>query len=77
MEQVDLLEKLDKKIDEILQRYNRLKEENETLRRELVTCKAASEEKEKEIERLRDEIAMKNLEIDEIIKKIEQFVGEG
>ncbi len=77
MEKIDIIEKLGSKIEEFLQKYSRLKEENENLRRELVTCKAASEEKEKEIERLRDEIAMKNLEIDEIIKKIEQFVGEG
>ncbi len=75
MQQMDLLEKLSTKIDELLQKYENLKNENENLRRELVTCKAQNEEKDKEIERLSDELALKNLEIDEIIKRIESFVG--
>ncbi|MRI58101.1 MAG: hypothetical protein C6H99_01190 [Epsilonproteobacteria bacterium] len=75
MQHIDLMEKLSEKIDALLQRCEGLKKENEQLRRELVTCKAASEEKDKEIQKLQDELAMKNLEIDEIIKKIESFVG--
>ncbi|BCD62848.1 MULTISPECIES: cell division protein ZapB [Nitratiruptor] len=75
MEHIDLMEKLSQKIDDLLDKYTILKDENERLRTELVTCKAASEEKDKEIEKLRDELAMKNLEIDEIIKKIENLVS--
>ncbi len=75
MEHLDLMEKLNEKIEAMVARYQELAQENETLRRDLVTCKAASEEKDKEIERLRDELAMKNMEIDEIIKKIESLVG--
>ncbi len=75
MEHLDLMEKLSDKIEELLAKYQELKQENDTLRRELLTCKAASEEKDKEIERLRDELAMKNMEVDEIIKKIESLVG--
>ena len=75
MEHLDLMEKLSDKIEELLAKYQELKQENETLRRDLLTCKAASEEKDKEIERLRDELAMKNMEVDEIIKKIESLVG--
>jgi len=75
MEHLDLMEKLSDKIEELLAKYQELKQENDTLRRELLTCKAASEEKDKEIERLRDELAMKNMEVDEIIKRIESLVG--
>ena len=74
MKHIDLIEKLAKKIDDLIHDYSSLKEENEKLRTELVTCKAASEEKDKEIERLREELAMKNMEVDEIIKKIESLV---
>ncbi len=75
MEHLDLMEKLNEKIEAMVVRYQELAQENEALRRDLVTCKAASEEKDKEIEHLRDELAMKNMEIDEIIKKIESLVG--
>ena len=75
MEHMDLMEKLSDKIEELLAKYQELSQENDTLRRELLTCKAASEEKDKEIERLRDELAMKNMEVDEIIKRIESFMG--
>ncbi len=75
MQHLDLMEKLSQKIDVLLQKYEALQKENETIKRELITCKAASEEKDKEIERLRDELAMKNMEVDEIIKKIESIVG--
>lgn len=75
MEHMDLMNKLSQKIDALLQKYETLQKEHEEMKRELITCKAASEEKDKEIERLRDELAMKNLEVDEIIKKIESIVG--
>ncbi len=75
MEHLDLMEKLSDKIEKLLAKYQELSQENDTLRRELLTCKAASEEKDKEIERLRDELAMKNMEVDEIIKKIESLAG--
>ena len=75
MEHLDLMEKLSDKIEELLAKYQELSQENDTLRRELLTCKAASQEKDKEIERLRDELAMKNMEVDEIIKRIESFMG--
>ena len=69
------MDKLSQKIDMLLQKYEALQKEYEEMKRELITCKAASEEKDKEIERLRDELAMKDLEVDEIIKKIESIVG--
>ncbi len=75
MEHLDLMEKLSDKIEKLLAKYQEISQENDTLRRELLTCKAASEEKDKEIERLRDELAMKNMEVDEIIKKIESLAG--
>jgi len=70
-----VIEKLAQKIDNLVQKYETLKEENETLRRELVTCKAASEAKDADITRLQDELALKEMELEEIVKKIEKVLG--
>ncbi len=75
MEKGNLLEILSEKIDTLLAQCKKLRDENEELRREIVTCKAANEAKEKELQQLRDDLTLKNMEIDEIIKKIESFVG--
>ena len=75
MENQTIIEKLDTKITELMQKYNTLKLENETFRTELVTLKAESEIKNQEIEKLRDQNTMKDLEIEEIVSKIESLVG--
>ena len=75
MQHIDLMEKLEAKIEEFLQSYNNMKSECEQLRREVVTCKAQNEEKDQEIERLRQELADKNAQIDAIIKKIEAMMS--
>ncbi len=68
------LEKLSEKISTILHKYNELKNENELLRNELVTLKAEREIASQEIEKLSEINAMKDLEIDEIVTKIESML---
>ena len=75
MENKTVLEKLSSKISQILQHYHALKDENEKLRNELMQEKAQRELKDKEIEKLTDENTMKDLEIEEIVNKIETILG--
>ena len=75
METMSAFEKLDKKIDELLLTIMSLKEENETLRQELVNIKAQCEVKTNEIERLQELNAKKEREIEEIVAKIESMIG--
>ena len=75
MQEQTILDKLDEKVSQILQKHNSLKNENEMIRKELLTLKAERELKDKELERLSDENAMKDLEIEEIVSKIESILG--
>jgi len=75
MENQTALEKLDQKIDYILQKCEDLKNDNEVLRNEVVRLKAEKEIKDAEIEKLMDENSMKDLEIEEIVNKIENILG--
>jgi hypothetical protein len=45
------------------------------MKNELIMLKAERETKDQEIERLIDENAMKDLEIEEIVNKIESIIG--
>ena len=74
MKEISTIEKLSSKIDEILKNYKSLKEENENLRRELMTCKASSEAKDTQIKNLQEELSMKDLELEEIVEKIEKIL---
>jgi cell division protein ZapB len=75
MQENTMLDKLNEKVSEIVQKYHSMQGENEMLRNELVTLKAQRELKDKEIERLSEENAMKDLEIEEIVNKIESILG--
>jgi len=75
MENSTTLERLDNKVSQILNQYNDLKSVNETLRTEIVTLKSATELKDSEIARLTDDNAMKELEIEDIVSKIESILG--
>lgn len=75
MENKTTLEKLDDKVSQILSQYDELKNMNETLRTEVVTLKSESELKDNEIARLTDDNAMKELEIEDIVNKIESILG--
>jgi len=75
MENQTTLERLDERINQILQKCENLKDENELLRNELVTVKAEREIKDAEVEKLMEENSKKDLEIDEIVNKIESILG--
>jgi cell division protein ZapB len=75
MQDQTILEKLSDRVSEILQQYHAIKDENETLRNELIQEKAQRELKDQEIEKLTQENAMKDLEIEEIVNKIESILG--
>ena len=75
MENQTIVEKLDQKIDQILQKCENLGNENEVLRNEVVRLKAEKELKDAEIEKLMDENSMKDLEIEEIVNKLESVLG--
>ncbi|BDY12673.1 hypothetical protein [Hydrogenimonas cancrithermarum] len=76
MENIPVIDQLSKKIDEVLARLKRLEEENGRLRNELVAVKAQNEAKDAQIDRLNEELTMKDLEIEEVIGKIEAILGE-
>lgn len=67
---------LSKKIDEVLARIKSLEEENNNLRNELVAVKAQNEAKDAQIAKLDEELMMKDLEIEEVIGKIETMLSE-
>ena len=75
MENISSLELLNQKVTQILQNYHSLKEENELLRNEVTTIKAQSEIKDQELEKLREENLEKDIEIEEIVAKIESMLG--
>ena len=75
MENQNILETLNEKVSQILQKYHSLKGENEVMRSELTTLKAEKEIKDQEIEKLSEANAMKVLEIEEIVNKIESILG--
>jgi len=75
-ENMTLTQKLGSKIDGILSQINESKSEVEKLRTELTTAKAASEAKDARIEKLEEEMSMKDMELEDIIKKIESILPE-
>lgn len=75
MDNQTALDKLSEKITSILQQYHALKGENEMMRNEIVTLKADCELKNQEIEKLHEENAKKDIEIEEIVNKIESILG--
>ena len=70
-----IIELLNEKIDAMVSRYDAMKHENETLRNEVVTAKAQSEAKDTQISKLEDENSLKDIEIEDIVKKIELALG--
>ena len=76
MENRPVIEQLAEKIDALLTRMKSLEEENARLRNELVAVKAQNEAKDAQIAKLNEELAMKDLEIEEVIGKIEAILGE-
>ncbi len=75
MDNQTTLNRLNEKVSNILEKYHALKGENEMMRNEIVTLKADCELKNQEIERLHEENAQKDIEIEEIVNKIESILG--
>ncbi|EAI6154732.1 hypothetical protein ACSM8F_000363 [Campylobacter lari] len=64
------------KVNELLAKYNEVCEINENLRNELVSVKAQNETKNNQIARLEEELKNKNIESEDVIKKIEAVLGK-
>jgi len=75
MENQTMIERLDVRIDQILEKCKNLKNENEVLRNEIVTLRAEKEIKDAEVEKLIEDNSMKDLEIEDIVNKIESMLG--
>lgn len=71
----NIIEQLNEKIDAMVGRYESMRNENESLRNEVMSAKAQSEAKDAQIKRLEEENALKDIEIEEIVKKIESALG--
>lgn len=72
MQEQTNLDRLSTKVSQIIQQYNAVKSENDTLKNELTILKA---QKDQELERLTEENAKKDLEIEEIVNKIESMLS--
>lgn len=70
-----IIEQLNEKIDAMVSRYEMIKNENRTLQNEVASAKAQSEAKDAQIRKLEEENALKDIEIEDIVKKIESALG--
>ncbi|HEF9623682.1 TPA: hypothetical protein SBY41_001599, partial [Campylobacter coli] len=61
---------------ELIEKYNEVCEANENLRNELVSVKAQNEAKSNQIMRLEEELKSRNIESEDIFKKIEAVLGK-
>ncbi|EJF0784451.1 hypothetical protein LJF19_001625, partial [Campylobacter coli] len=64
------------KVNELIEKYNEVCEANEALRNELVSVKAQNEAKSNQIMRLEEELKSRNIESEDIFKKIEAVLGK-
>jgi len=75
MENQTTLQKLNDKVLTILNQHQAQKSEIDMLRTELVTLKSECEIKNQEIDKLVEENLQKDIEIEEIVDKIESIMG--
>ncbi|WP_456469856.1 hypothetical protein [Caminibacter sp.] len=73
---MDLLSKLNEKIDGLIKKYEALQEENAKLNNELSNLKNTLEEKELELLECKENMALKELELEEVLAKIEAILGK-
>lgn len=71
-----VLNTLTAKVNDLLTKYNEVIEENENLRNQLISTKAQNEAKSNQILRLEEELKDKNIESDDVIRKIEAVLGK-
>ncbi len=73
---MDLLAKLNEKVDGLLQKYENIVKENEDLKIEIENCKNSLESKDNELLECREQMALKELELEEVLAKIENIIGK-
>ncbi len=73
---MDLLSKLNEKIENLISKYETIQKENEELKNELENVKNSLEEKEVELLECRENMALKELELEEVVSKIEAILGK-
>ena len=73
---MDLLSLLNEKIDNLLNRYNEAIKKIDELETEIANQKAQNEQLQNENAQLQETIALKDLELEEIVGKIESILGK-
>ncbi|MEO1928473.1 MAG: hypothetical protein ABGX26_07275 [Nautiliaceae bacterium] len=73
---MDLLTKLNEKIDTLLTKYAELEKENENLKIELKNTQELLAQKESELLECQENMALKELELEEVVAKIETIIGK-
>ena len=72
----DILTLLNEKIDSLLNKYNEASKEIMELKTEIENLKNKNEEMEAENAELKETLALKDLELEEIVGKIEAILGK-
>jgi len=72
----DILSLLNEKIDGLLNKYNEAEKQVESLKNELNNLQAKNEELEVKNAELQENLALKDLELEEIVGKIEAILGK-
>lgn len=70
-----VLEKLDTKIELLSKNYRQMQQENKELLNEITTVKAQNENQKIKIEKLEEDLLQKEIEAEEIVKKVEEILG--
>ena len=75
MEELSTLEKLNQKVSEMLSNYDTLRMDNAQLKETLARVEAENVTKQNSIEQMQDDLLEKDMEIEEIVSKIESILG--
>jgi len=73
---MDVLSLLNEKIDNLLAKYDEATKKIEALQNEVANLNAKKEELEAENSELKETLALKDLELEEIVGKIEAILGK-
>ena len=73
---MDLFAKLNEKIESLISKYEMSQKENIELKTELENTKNSLEEKEMELLECKENMALKELELEEVVSKIEAILGK-
>jgi len=73
---MDVLSLLNEKIDNLLAKYDEATKKIEVLQNEVANLNAKKEELDAENSELKETIALKDLELEEIVGKIEAILGK-